>query len=343
MPDDAHRPRAIRTLGDVRSVLDSERASFEELLECVRRSEADRAWDIYERASHRALDAAISQSRIRMPHLIEAARHLAKAIMRRAGTLEDLEARVVEASDSLNSLEPRISARDNLRDDIEVFRQETLTALSELRVLVADPSVDGLLRLCSRLRKWECSDLAVVAGEQARTLELENTAVLTTLGAAYSDLGEYRLAREHLETALRIFPDAKEAITALSRVEYETENFGDSHRLALTAFQLEPDLYSAHRLLASALAMDDDEAFQKAERLVSELGENDAGFSQDGYLYFLSAKVLYDGGQIDEALSAATAVLDSTDTSSNVRHLARNLIKKINSARQGRFRLDEGS
>ncbi len=343
MRDSDHFGRPIRTIADVQSVLDSNRASFEELLNCVYVSQAESAWDLYEEGSRRALQAAISQSRIRVPSLVEAAGHLVKAIMRRAGDLSDLEARADEAMDVLDSIEPSISTRDNLEGGIAAFRTRTLSELSTLRVLVADPSIDGLLRLCARLRKWvERPDLAVVAGERAKTLEPNNPAVLTTLGAAYADLGEYGPARQHLEIVLRVDPDAKQAVTSLSRVEYETGNFNESHRLALRAFELEPDRFSAHRLLSSALATGDDEAFREAQEAVSELRENDTEFSQDGYLDFLSAKILYEAGQVEEALSVAKAVVDTTDTSSAVKTQARQLINKINSDRQGRFELGKG-
>jgi tetratricopeptide (TPR) repeat protein len=347
MEDRDHSGRSIRTVADVRAVLDSNRTSFEEYLNCVHVCEAESAWDLYEEASRRALEVAISESRITMPSLIEAAEHLVKAIMRRAGDLSDLVPRTTEAMDLLESIETSKSNRDNLGGGFAAFRTRTLSELSELRVLVADPTVDGLLRLCARLRRWvERPDLAVVAGERAKTLEPNNLAVLTSLGAAYADLGEYQSAKQHLKTVLRADPDAKRAITCLSRVEYETDNFNESHRLALRAFELEPDSFSAHRLLSSALATGDEEAFREAQEWVSSLEETHSEFSEDGYLGYFSAKLLYEqAGKLEEALAALQAVVDRTDTSSTIRTRARRLINKIRSdlrRRQGRFDLGEG-
>jgi tetratricopeptide (TPR) repeat protein len=346
MRDSDHFGRPIRTIADVRAVLDSPRASFEEYLNCVYVCVAESAWDLYENASRMALEAAISAPRIQVPNLIEAAEHLVKAIMRRAEDLSDLGPRANEAMDLLESIEPVMSSRDNPGGGLAAFRTRTLTELSELRVLVADPSCDGLLRLCARLRKWvERPDLAVMAGERARTLEPNNPAALTSLGAAYADLGEYPSARQHLKTVLRADPDAKRAITALSRVEYATDNFNESHRLAKRAFELEPDSFSAHRLLSSAFATGDEEAFQEALEWASSLKESGTEFSEDGYLAYFSAKLLYEqAGKPEEALAALQAIVDRVDTTSIVRTKARRLINRIKAElrrRQGRFDLGE--
>ena len=99
MRDSDHFGRPIRTIADVRVVLDSPRASFEEYLNCVYVCVAESAWDLYENASRMALEAAISAPRIQVPNLIEAAEHLVKAIMRRAEDLSDLGPRANEAMD----------------------------------------------------------------------------------------------------------------------------------------------------------------------------------------------------------------------------------------------------
>ena len=335
--------RPIRTVADVRAVLDSPKASFSEYLDCVRVCAKESAWDIYQEASRRACKAATSGSRVQIPGLVEAARHLVKAIMRKATDLNDLGLKATEAMASVKAIELSISDRENLGEGFTDFRTHITEELSQLRVLSADPSVDGLLRFCARLRKWvERPDLAVVAGERAKTLEPNNLAVLTSLGAAYADLGEYQSARQHLGTVLRADPDEKRAVTCLSRVEYETGNFNESHRLAQRAFKLEPDRFSAHRLLSSALATDDQDALREAKEWISSLSESHSDFGEDGYLAYLSANILYQADRLEEALAALRVVVDVADTSSAIRTKARRLIKKIRSdlqRRQGRLDL----
>jgi tetratricopeptide (TPR) repeat protein len=340
----SHLGRSIRTVADVETVLDSNRASFEEYLDCVRVCEVESAWDLREEASRRALEAAISSARIQAPNLITAAEYRVKSILRRANSLSDLPSKVTEAVDLIDSIERSMPGRDARREDFSSFGKEKVDQLRELILYIANPSAASLLRLCARLRRWvERPDLAVEAGKLARNMEPENPAVLTSLGAAHTDLGEYREARQLLRTVLKADPDEKRALTALSRVEQETNNLGESYRLALRAFELEPDTYSAHRLLSSALEKGPN-AFREAKEVVSSVADLDTEFSEDGYSDFLAAKVLYEDGQLEVALAALRAVVGSQLTSPPVRKLARQLIKKIEEElrrRQGRFDLGE--
>lgn len=272
------RGRPIDDVDQARAVIDSERASFVELMECADIGKSADDWQLRKDAAERAVNLAVGNTRqIASVHL--AAQHLAAATLGEANDLDDL-GRYVAA---LRSRVKRL-----LVDFPETVRNKKLleleATLSEITLLLTDPEPAAQVRLCSRLRALDRPDLGIKAAERGLHVEPGNTALLTTLAAAQLDVGASVAGLATIERAIR--EDRKEyrvllvhsrALQAVSRPE-------QSLKVAREAFELEANEFTAHRVLAAAAELRDLDTFEGALQFVRQ---HQAEVSAEADLYVL--------------------------------------------------------
>jgi tetratricopeptide (TPR) repeat protein len=296
MEQTAYQPRRIETVEDVIAVLDSPAASFTELMDCVSVARVADAWQLRHLAAERAFFETKLEAPAAVASLSGAAEVVIDNYLKVASSLNDLHGQISAAETWLSTNRSKLDAVG-----ASEFADKETQLLAELQVLLSDDAPESKVRLCSRLRKVDRSDLGIEAVRPVANKERDNVAALTTLGAAYCDMGEYSKAERALKAALKLQNDSGQARVALSRVFQES---GQPHKaldLAKVAFVADANEFTTHRLLAAAAAVGDVESFDQAVAEVERAVETDAKGSPDYYLLLLAAEALLDQGRSAEA------------------------------------------
>jgi tetratricopeptide (TPR) repeat protein len=289
----ADEPREIVTAADVEAVLAAPKASFDELVLCVKASRSAQRPDLRHAAAERAFDTAMS---VPFPHagrLVDAALMVRDAALGTARELDEMPAAISEFQDWLDR-------RSQLLDSDELLKM--VTVLSQLQVCLSDSEPPTLIRLSSRLRKVDRSDLAVAVAENAVRAEPDNAAALTTYGAALADVGRCEDAIGALRRAVKLEPQSGHARITLSRALHDAGKRIEALDYAWAAFRADPTSeHAVHRLLASASAVGDTDALEEARTAIAEATGTDA--KTDVWLLVISSEALLEVGRIDEATS----------------------------------------
>ncbi len=191
-------PRRIETVQDVASVLESPAASFTELMECVSVAKAAGEWELRHRAAERAFSETKLEAPAAVTNLSSAAEIVIDNYFKVASSLDDLPRRVKAAEGWLHANRWRLVAVG-----ASDFADEQTQLLAELQVLVSDTEPAARVRLCARLRKVDRSDLGIESVRPVANSERDNVPALTTLGAAYCDMGEFERAERVLRAGSR--------------------------------------------------------------------------------------------------------------------------------------------
>ena len=302
------RGRPIEDVDQARQVLDSDKASFVELMDCAEVGKSADDWQLRRDAAERAVDLAAGDKRqIASVHL--AAHHLASATLGAASNLADL-GRYVAA---LRSRVQRL-----LQDFPETARNSKLVeleaTLSEVTLLLTDPEPAAQVRLCSRLRTLDRPDLGIKAAERGLKVEPGNTALLTTLAAAQLDVGDSATGLATIERAVRVNRKEYRALLVYSRALQAVSRPEQSLKVAREAFALEANEFTAHRILAAAAELRDLDTFEGALQFVRQ---HQAQVSEEADLYVL--------------LLATEALLETDDVSR-----ASELFQEVESQKAGK-------
>ena len=212
-----------------------------------------------------------------------------------ARSIDDLAGRVAAAEGWLKDHRSKLDAAGATS-----FADEQCQLLAEVQVLLSDDEPAARVRLCARLRKVDRSDLGIEAVRPIANKNSRNVAALTTLGAAYCDMGEFGKAERALRAALRVGPRGSQTRVALSRVLQESNRGVEALDVAKAAFVDETSIYTAHRLLAAAAAIGDSDAFDEAVAAVEHAAETGVAGQPDAYLLLLAAEALLDQGRASE-------------------------------------------
>lgn len=288
-------PRRIETMTDVAAVLESPAASFLEMMDCVRVSEEAGDWKVRHHCAERAFEMVDPEARNAVESLSSAAKVVIANYFKAASTLEELRPSLSAATNWLGDRRSRLDQAGGGR-----FVDDQTNLLAELQVLMSTATPEAKVRLCSKLRKLERSDLGIEAVRQVANDQPPNVRALTTLGAAYCDMGEYAKAERALKAALEVEPRSVQPLVALSRAY---QNSGQEYRafdVAKVAFVQQVDEYTAHRLMAAAAAVKDEDAFNQAldevKMRAQELDESDVSV----YVLLVAAEVCLDKGDLGE-------------------------------------------
>jgi len=292
----SYEVRRIETVDDVVAVLDSPKASFTELIDCVDVARKYDQWQLRHRAAERAFVETDVQAPTDIARLTGAAEFVIDNYLKGADSLDELPSQIKGADTWLSRHRSKLDAVGE-----NEFADEQTELLAELLLLLSDNTPESKVRLCSRLRKVDRSDLGIEAVRPVANAERDNVVALTTLGAAYCDMGEYCKAEYALKAARKLKPDNDQTLVALSRVYQESDRPYDALDIAKSALVLNANEFTAHRLLKAAAAVDDAEAFSQAVAEVERAVEADAEGSPDYYMLLLAAEALLDQGRSGEA------------------------------------------
>ena len=295
MDDGAARP--IETLADVQSIVSSKRASPSELVECAQLARSLGHYDLRLRASERAIEEASGNPKIHRLSIEKAAKHVVASLKGAVSKQGELR----EYLESARSWITRNFGPGALEKTKNIEKLESL--VSESLLLVSDPDPWCQNQLCSKLRQLERSDLGILVAERVRKGHPGNAVNLTTLGSAYTDMGQYEKAEECLRSAHRLRPKNTHTLVGLSRTLSQRSNHYEAHDFAKIAFSIMQNKYTAHRLVASALAVQDEFSLSEAMAAVqSSLGSDDSQTSSE--ILFAAAEELFEAKQYDAALQA---------------------------------------
>jgi len=297
-----YQPRRVETIDDVVAVLASPKASFTELMECVAVSEVARDWKLRHAAAERAFLETKVEGPAAVYSLTTSAELVIGTYLKAAASLDDLRPEVAAANNWLGAHRARLDTAGAAD-----FADDQLKLLAELQVLLSSSEDEARVRLCSRLRKVDRSDLGIDAAQPVANADRENVPALTTLGAAHCDMGEFIKAERVLRAALKLRRDDR-VLVALSRVLQESGRPVEALDMAKIAFALHVSKHTAHRLLKAAVSQDP-EAFEEALAEVERAAASDPEKSLDIYLLLLAAEALADEGRFDEVARIVGVIL----------------------------------
>lgn len=288
------RGRPIDDVDQARAVVDGDRASFVELMDCAEVGKSAGDYELRKDAAERAVNLAAGDTRqVASVHL--AAQHLAAATLGEATDLDDLGRYVAALRSRLRRLVdefPETGRNEKL--------QELEATLSEITLLLTNPEPAAQVRLCSRLRKLDRPDLGIKAAERGLNVEPENTALLTTLAAAQLDIGASTTGLATIERAIR--EDRKEYRVLLvhSRALQSVSRPEQSLKVAKEAFELDANEFTAHRILAAAAELRDLDTFEGALQFVRQHHE-EVSAEADLYVLLLATEALLETDDVRRA------------------------------------------
>jgi len=317
------RGRPIDDVDQARAVVDGDRASFVELMDCAEVGKSAGDYELRKDAAERAVNLAVGETR-QIASVHRAAQHLAAATLGEASDLDDLAQYVAALRSRLKRL---------LVDFPETLQNAKLLELeatiSEITLLLTDPDPAAQLRLCSRLRELDRADLGAKAAERGLKVEPRNAALLTTLAAAQLDIGASIAGLATIERAVDVEPENVYALNVYSRALQENTRLDESLEVARTAFELDANRFTAQRILGVAAELKDLEAFDTALKFVRE-HQADLSSASDIYLLILAVEALVEAND----LARASAPVHEFEAHVNKEGLAGSQAKKFSDLRK---------
>ena len=317
------RGRPIDDVDQARAVVDGDRASFVELMDCAEVGKSAGDYELRKDAAERAVNLAVGDTR-QIASVHRAAQHLAAATLGEASDLDDLAQYVAALRSRLKRL---------LVDFPETLQNAKLLELeatiSEITLLLTDPDPAAQLRLCSRLRELDRADLGAKAAERGLKVEPRNAALLTTLAAAQLDIGASIAGLATIERAVDVEPENVYALNVYSRALQENTRLDESLEVARTAFELDANRFTAQRILGVAAELKDLEAFDTALKFVRE-HQADLSSASDIYLLILAVEALVEAND----LARASELFNELEAHVNKEGLAGSQAKKFSDLRK---------
>lgn len=329
----APRGRRIKTVEDAIAVLESPRASFTELTDCIAVCREHDELEIRHRCAERALVEAFrpNASQVRIPQVEKAAEEVRAAHLSGLEELDDLRS----AADMIRLQADRLVAEVDLHHPgREANELPDLLTLSEMVILLDDGEPRSLITLSSRLRGEGSPTMAKEASGRALHLDPGNHPALTTRAAACADLAEFPEATHLIESVISEAPDNTHALNVLSRVFQETGRNKEAYETATRAIELNPNKYTAHRLMSAAAALGDHQAFDSAHSIARARADTDP---RDPWVTILAAKILIEHDRLEE-VEILIHELERTTMDSNSRKRLQRVKRSLREAwsrRQG--------
>ena len=288
--------RRIATEDDIVSVLNS-RASYIELLDCVRIAKKLNAWHLRRMAAERIVDDLNVVGRRSRADIETAANNIVFSIFAEAKDIDSINSYANKCDDYLRTFEKRYP---NLGEINKRLNAKFKPLIDKLLILVTDDEVHSLIQISSILRQIERSDLAITSSRRALTIDNTNPVAMTTLGAALTDISENQEAMYILTESLKLNPKSVHAILATSRCHQRLGQYKKSISLAKTAFRLQPEsLPTALRLISAAVASKDSMAFKVAKQVI--INEPKSVIKDERWLNVLSGLIFCELGNFSEA------------------------------------------
>jgi len=329
--NDSGAARRVQTEDQIRAILNS-RASYKELFECVKVAKKLSLWSLRRMAAERIVDGLNVVGRPSSADIEFAVKNILYCIFAEAQDLKSLDKYAHDCTNYLSSFEKRYP---NLGEITKRLGDEFRPLINKLLILLTDDDAQSLVRISSILRQLERSDLAEISSQQALMQEKHNTAAMTTLGAALTDLGIFDQAISYLNEALRLKPKSVHALLAMSRCQQEMGRSGDSLHFAKQAFELQPESQAAaRRLISAAVASKDSEAYEDAKSVILENPKS--SIKDERWLLVLIGLVLCDLGDFLRASKIYDQIAESKP-SGNVGRKLSQLKQRIDSAISSSF------
>ena len=317
------RGRPIDDVDQARAVVDGDRASFVELMDCAEVGKSAGDYELRKDAAERAVNLAVGETR-QIASVHRAAQHLAAATLGEASDLDDLARYVAALRSRLKRL---------LVDFPETLQNAKLLELeatiSEITLLLTDPDPAAQLRLCSRLRELDRADLGAKAAERGLEVEPRNAALLTTLAAAQLDIGASIDGLATIERAVDVEPENVYALNVYSRALQDNTRLDESLEVARTAFELDANRFTAQRILGVAAELKDLEAFDAALKFVRE-HQAELSSASDVYVLILAVEALAEAND----LARASELFNELEEHVNKKGLAGSQAKKFSALKQ---------
>ena len=330
MSQNESEPRPISTPVDIELILNSKKQSWLELKKCIAVAKKEGWHELQHRCAEMALAVASSAlyPQVKIPRMEEAVEAVVASFFQRPSALVDLGECAREAT---IWLEETAKTMSTTFPDLEFTLREIKELLDDILLLVNDGNADSMPRLSSRLRKIERPDLAIEACGVALNIDSKNQAALTSLGAACADLGLFAEAEESLRQALRLDPTDCYCMTALSRALQEQDKIQGALNLAMKAFKIRPDRYTAHRILSLAVERNDSDLFEEAMEIIRNSFDT-SNDKSDRYLEVLAAETLFQAGQAIKSEELARG-LQNLELPAALRSRITRLLKAIKKSR----------
>lgn len=323
--------RRIETINDVELVLESPRASFNELQDCVEIATTEGRWDLTKAAAERSLDESLQAPGSQTLQMEWALDVIVSTRLKRPSTIEELPSAIEGLMDWLQKLRTRVASSHPV---IEMkIKEDNLAAVL---VLLANPEPVAQIQLCSKLRKLERPDLAEIAASRAIDGGGERGIALTTRGAAKSDQKKYREAITDLEEALRLDGANYHALTSISRAYQELGDLDTALKTVEHALEIDPhNTYAVHRLLSLAVKSNDFDALEEARRKLAAVGfasNPEAHRLIDLYV----AEALFEEERFEESRKMLTLVMQEPSAGELAKRMLRlkSKLRKVGSGRQ---------
>ena len=288
--------RRIETITDVEEVLASPRVSFNELQDCVAIAKAEERWDLAKVAAERSINESVQRPSAQSVQMDWALDVIVASRLQKPSSLEELPEAIEGLIDWMQRLRSRIA---NSHPVLEVTIKEK--DLAAVLVLLANPEPQALIQLCSKLRKLDRPDLGVIAATRALDGGGDREGVLTTRGAAKSDLKEYRGAIKDLRAVLDENPDSTYALTSISRAYQELGDLDTASTFVEQALVINPsDMFAVRRLISIAVRSNDFGAIEIARQKLDGIGF-DVNPEAHRMIDLYVAEALFEEGRFDES------------------------------------------
>ena len=292
--------RPIETEEDVESIIVSEFVSIDELLRCVNIAKKKKNWELRNKAVNRLMQVTADTERLSSTKMVSIAK---VCIALHFGKVEDF-AKISEAVrrsfDAVEDLLVKRTGKTSVQAD--EFKINQIQRLNELRICLAEPSLDNYHTISKHLRHYERPDLAIEICEKGiNEGGDENVALKTTYIAALDDAELYPKAHKIFDTTVRVFPKDSVLLVAGSRLHYNTSENARGYELAKEAFEINQTQHSLNAVLRGAYLNNDMENFESLQN--RNFPYHDA-LRHDGLTQVLALKILIQEDELDEAQRA---------------------------------------
>lgn len=335
--------RKIKTVEDAELALTYPKLSFEQCIECIQVLRGAGKWRLHHLAAERAVTEGFGVNRRLIPpiRVIRTAQEILNCYLEQASGLDELEGHVRSAKSWTNQLS-EVGGFDPTTGE---FLNTTREDLNELLLLVNRSTLSCFLPMARLLRKFDRSDLAIVASTKKLDQDPDDIAALTTRGAAHTDLRHLSEATRDHQQGYELNPGNAYLLTAFSRTRQEDGRLAEALELAKRAVEIEPSWGAARRLVAAARKMHNEGTADEALQILESQPDAAPRPGVEQMVRALAALVLVQIGRFEEveaylrAVSNEEIILDET----------RQVIEEIKAAveeerdrRQGRLDLGDG-
>jgi tetratricopeptide (TPR) repeat protein len=342
VPEEHFQFPRIETVEDAELALNYPRLSFLQCSECIQVFREAGRWRLHHLAAERAVQEGFGLTLASMEpvRVKEAALAIIDDYLSPAAGLDDLRGPLEEAVSWTKSL-TEVEAFDPTTGEIVVLK---LGDLQRLLILVTELTPACFLPMARILRQLDRSDIAIEVTTRVLDDDPDDTAALTTRGAAHTDVGNYRDATTDHQRAYRIDPDNPYLLNSYSRTLQRSDRLREALEMAKRAVEIGPSMYTARRLKSAAGAMGDSGAANEAHRVLDSTPDTRSSRGAEQLIAALAAQKLFELSRFEEVEAYLSAVADEEVTWDEVKTVIRDLrslMEEERNRRQGTLDLDD--